>query len=209
MRPSRPDERRAAFDHFVADSTDGLLRTAYLVTGDAGHAEDLVQETFFELARRWPRVASMENPRAYARKILVNSALDGSRRRSRHRSELEQSAIPDGAADGEPEASPAAFSAVEERVELIRALGALPPRQRAALVLRYFDDLSESEVASTLRCSVGTVKSTTFRALEKMRALFPEKPAPEQMHLEPEQPEQEASPITASRVLATPDRKGE
>jgi len=76
--------------------------------------------------------------------------------------------------------------------ELIRALGELPPRQRAVLVLRYFDDLSESEVASTLGCSIGTVKSTTARALEKMRALVPER---------------EATAGTGSRVLARPEGK--
>lgn len=72
----------------MAEATDGLLRTAYLLTGDTGHAEDLVQETLVKIARRWSRVVSMESPRAYARRVLVNLALDGSERRSRHRAEL-------------------------------------------------------------------------------------------------------------------------
>lgn len=168
---------RLAFEHFVAESTDSLLRTAYLVTGDAGHAEDLVQESLFKVARRWARVGSMDSPQAYARRILVNLALDGSKRRSLHRAELSRPSHPDTRAGWQPEISQSAFAAVDERMELIGALGELPPRQRAALVLRYFDDLSEEEVASTLGCSVGTVKSTTSRALQKMRALVPKEEA--------------------------------
>src|SRR5581483_10263515 len=81
-------ERRADFDRFVADSTDALLRTAYLIVWDLGEAEDLVQETLFQVARRWPRVRRMEHPTAYARQILVNRALSGSGRRTRRRQEL-------------------------------------------------------------------------------------------------------------------------
>ena len=77
------NQRRADFDRFVADSTDTLLRTAYLIVWDLGEAEDLVQETLFEVARRWPRVRRMERPIAYARRILVNRALSGSARRTR------------------------------------------------------------------------------------------------------------------------------
>jgi RNA polymerase sigma-70 factor (sigma-E family) len=194
MPPIPRHERRAAFEDFVADATAGLLRTAYLITGDAGHAEDLVQETLFKVARRWSRVLSMESPRAYARRILVNAALDGAKRRSRHRAELAVVMTPPG--DPPPwvsAPSSRAFAVVDHRLELVRALGALPPRQRAALVLRYFDDLSESEVASTLHCSVGTVKSTTSRALEKMRALVQEHGGVQDMGV--------------SRVLPRPERK--
>jgi RNA polymerase sigma-70 factor (sigma-E family) len=162
------DQRSLAFEQFVEESTGSLLRTAYLVTGDASFAEDLVQESLFKVARRWARVGSMGSPRAYARKILVNLALDGSKRRSLHRGELGKESRPDGPAS---EVAWSAFGAVDDRLELIRALGELPARQRAALVLRFFDDLSEAEVASTLGCSVGTVKSTTSRALAKMREL--------------------------------------
>src|SRR6185312_9100293 len=80
--------RRADFDRFVADSSDALLRTAYLIVWDLGEAEDLVQETLFEVARRWPRIRRMERPIAYARRILVNRALGGSARRTRRRREL-------------------------------------------------------------------------------------------------------------------------
>jgi DNA-directed RNA polymerase specialized sigma24 family protein len=75
--------RRADFERFVADSSHALLRTAYLIVWDLGEAEDLVQETLFEVARRWPRIRRMERPLAYARRILVNRALRGSARRTR------------------------------------------------------------------------------------------------------------------------------
>ena len=177
MPPVRRDQRRAAFEQFVAESTGSLLRTAYLVTGDSGHAEDLVQQSLFKIARRWSRVVSMENPQAYARRILINVALDDSKRRSRHRAELARQSLPDRppSMPWESEISWGALVSADDRLELIRALGELPSRQRAVLVLRYFDDLTESEVASALGCSIGTVKSTTSRALEKMRALVPNK----------------------------------
>ncbi|HMK99441.1 MAG TPA: SigE family RNA polymerase sigma factor [Acidimicrobiales bacterium] len=194
MPEVRRDQRRAAFEQFVAGTTDSLLRTAYLVTGDTGLAEDLVQESLFRVARRWSRVVSMDSPEAYARRILVNLALDGSERRSRHRAELEVQSHPGGPPRWEAEIPWAGFSVVEARIELIRALGELTARQRTALVLRYFDDLSEAEVASALRCSVGTVKSTTARALEKMRALVEQ---------------QKSADSTGYRVLACPERKGE
>ena len=188
-------EHRADFDHFVAQSTGGLLRTAFLVTGDVGLAEDLVQESLFKVARRWSRVRAMDSPGAYARRIVVNLALDGSKRRSRHRAELagQESAARPEAVPGasQSETSWSAFSAVDQRIELLHALTALAPRQRAALVLRYFDDLSEAEVASMLRCSIGTVKSTTSRALDKMRALVPARD----------------EPVPEVSVLATPQRK--
>jgi RNA polymerase sigma-70 factor (sigma-E family) len=156
------NERRADFDRFVADSTDTLLRTAYLIVWDLGEAEDLVQETLFEVARRWPRVRRMERPVAYARRILVNRALNGSGRRTRRRQELTVSMPPERAADarGAPE--------FDGQDELVGALAALPPRQRAVLVLRYFLDLPEAEVAAALNCSLGTVKSTASRGLARL-----------------------------------------
>ena len=176
MSPGRREQSRAAFEEFVAGSTASLLRTAYLVTGDAGHAEDLVQESLFKIARNWSRVVTMDSPVAYARRILINAALDDSKRRSRHRDELARHRLPDRplSRPWESEISWGALAGTDDRLELVRALGGLPPRQRAVLVLRYFDDLTEAEVASTLGCSLGTVKSTHSRALEKMRALVPD-----------------------------------
>jgi RNA polymerase sigma-70 factor (sigma-E family) len=154
--------RRVDFERFVSDSSGTLLRTAYLIVWDLGEAEDLVQETLFEVARRWPRIRRMERPLAYARRILVNRAVSGSARRSRRRQEL-TAAMPSESAvgmDGLAESGAAD--------ELMNALAALPPRQRAVLVLRYFLDLPEAEVAAALKCSLGTVKSTASRGLARL-----------------------------------------
>ncbi len=163
MRQSRS---RLEFDDFVADSVDGLLRAAYLIAWDFGEAEDLVQECLFRVARRWPRVRVMAHPAAYARKVLVNLALDEGSRRTRHRAELAPSHV-----EREDEAAVRVLGWVETNTDLTNTLGELAPRQRVALVLRYFDDLSEAQVAELMGCSVGTVKSTTSRALERLRAI--------------------------------------
>jgi RNA polymerase sigma-70 factor (sigma-E family) len=150
---------RRDFDRFVAESTDGLLRTAYLIVWDLPEAEDLVQETLFKVARRWPKVRRMEHPAAYARRILVNLALDGGVKRSRRRAELSEAPAGEAAAPSAP---------IDTDDELHAALAALPPRQRAVLVLRYFLDLPEAEVATALQCSLGTVKSTASRGLARL-----------------------------------------
>jgi RNA polymerase sigma-70 factor (sigma-E family) len=147
------------FNRFVGENSDGLLRTAYLMVGDLHEAEDLVQETLFKVASRWPRVSRMDKPVAYARRILVNLALHGSSKRSRNRAELK-------AAPPAETAAQAAHLDIED--QLFDALAALPPRQRAALVLRYFLDLSEAEAAAVLSCSLGTVKSSTSRGLRRL-----------------------------------------
>jgi RNA polymerase sigma-70 factor (sigma-E family) len=133
-----------------------------LIVWDLGEAEDLVQETLFEVARRWPRVRRMERPSAYARRILVNRALSGAGRRARRRQELTDPMPPDR---GHKQTNGAALG---EQDELMTALAALPPRQRAVLVLRYFLDLPEAEVAAALKCSLGTVKSTASRGLARL-----------------------------------------
>ena len=168
-RGIRPSRSREDFDHFVADSVDGLLRAAYLIAWDFAEAEDLVQECLFRVARHWPRVRGMEHPNAYARKVLVNLALDEGRRRTRHRSELATSGSA-AVEEREDEAAVRVFGWVETNTDLTSALAELAPRQRVALVLRSFDDMSEAQVAEVMGCSVGTVKSTTSRALERLRA---------------------------------------
>src|SRR5260370_40501235 len=101
------EDRRADFERFVTDSTDGLLRTAYLIVWDLPEAEDLVQETLLKVAKRWPRIRRMERSGAYARRILVNLALEGSARRLRRRHELTE-APPDRLDDaGDPNATDA------------------------------------------------------------------------------------------------------
>jgi RNA polymerase sigma-70 factor (sigma-E family) len=160
----RNGRARTEFERFAAVHADALLRSAYLMAGDRGEAEDLVQECLLRLARKWPRVHSMEHPGAYARRVLFNLILDGGRRRARRRTELLSAQATDG--DGRVEETTAAL---ETRVELVQALGALPARQRAVLVLRYFADLPASEVARILDCSPGTIKSSTSRGLQRLR----------------------------------------
>ncbi len=159
---------RIDFDRFVAETAEPLLRSAYLITWDFAEAEDLVQECLFKVARRWPRVKKMERPIAYARTVLIHLALDQGKRRSQRRSELgpEATGLLEAHHD---DAAVRTLGGVETSTDLLGVLRELPPRQRAALVLRYFDDLSEAEVADVMGCSVGTVKSTTSRALGRLR----------------------------------------
>ena len=149
----------AEFEAFVAGSGQRLLRTAYLLVGDAGAAEDLVQTALERTARRWSRLDG--EPEAYARTVLANLATDRWRAlRVRPRETLGSHAEPSGA-------DPA--DSVALRRTLIGALNELPRRQRAVLVLRFLDDLSEAQTAAALGISVGTVKSTTNRALTRLR----------------------------------------
>jgi RNA polymerase sigma-70 factor (sigma-E family) len=173
MQLPRRGRTRVEFERFVDTCAGELLRTGYLIVWDLEEAEDLVQETLLRVARRWPRVRRMDQPVAYARRILVNLAINDAKRRSRRRRELEP---PDGApleaqAD---EAAAGMYEALDARAELLGALAVLPPRQRAVLVLRYFEDLSEAQTAHTLNCSVGTVKSAASRGLARLRETFDE-----------------------------------
>jgi RNA polymerase sigma-70 factor (sigma-E family) len=171
----RRDRTRAEFDRFVMRHSDGLLKTGYLMTADLLETEDLVQECLLRVARRWPRVRSMEHPEAYARRILVNLALRGSRNRTRRNKELQTSEdrfdrglLGERAVLDRPLGDPGG--------EVLAALSSLPGRQRAVLVLRYFGDHSEADVAETLGCSPGTVKSTASRALARLREALEQPP---------------------------------
>jgi RNA polymerase sigma-70 factor (sigma-E family) len=156
------------FDVFVAGNLEQLLKTAYLITWDAGEAEDLVQECLFKVARRWPRVRGMAEPGGYARRVLVNLAFDGARGRARRRGEL------DGAPPVADRPALDLLVGLDTRAELLDALSRLTPRQRAVLVLRYFNDLTEAQTAEVLGCSPGTVKSNASRGLARLReALAP------------------------------------
>lgn len=163
-----PSRDRRAFDEFVAASADRLVRTAYLLCGDRGHAEDLVQTALLRTARRWRTARSQ--PEAYARRVVVNLAKDRWRDLARRPAEAPM----DGAEDQVGQIR--VYDGLLDRDELLRAARRLPPGQRAVLVLRFFDDLSVEETAATLGCSTGTVKSQTSRALDRLRAaLTPEK----------------------------------
>src|SRR5580658_7360518 len=165
------NQAQEEFEQFVAGSADDLLRTAHAIVWDLTTAEDLVQECLLRTARRWPRVRSMEYPLAYARRILVNLALDGAPRRHRQNSELDPGTRL-RLDERHDEAAARAFGTVDSASVVLAALGGLAPRQRAVLVLRYLEDLSEAQVAETLGCSVGNVKSTAWRALERLRLVL-------------------------------------
>ncbi|XVV10347.1 SigE family RNA polymerase sigma factor [Actinoplanes sp. CA-131856] len=150
------------FRAFVEREWAPLLRTAYLLTGDRGHAEDLVQSALEKTHRRWGRVSRMDAPVAYVRRAMVNTAVSWRRRRRVSEVPLLLSDAP----AGDP------YGPLDQRHEIITALRGLPPRMRAVLVLRYFADLSEAETAAALGCSVGSVKSQASRGLERLRAEF-------------------------------------
>ncbi|TCC11500.1 SigE family RNA polymerase sigma factor [Kribbella soli] len=151
------------FDDFVRGSATRLLRTAVLLTGDRGAGEDLVQETYEKIYVHWPRIRTGA-PEAYARKTLTNLAANRWRTRRRRPAEV-------ALAENHDEPTPDDSEAYAVRQQLLRALQDLPPRQRAAIVLRYYDDLTEAQTAEILGCSVGTVKSQTSRALDRLRLI--------------------------------------
>jgi RNA polymerase sigma-70 factor (sigma-E family) len=143
----------------------GATRLAYLLTGDRALAEDLVQDAFVRLAGRLAHLRDEGAFEPYLRRTIVNLARSHWRRRKVERSYLERIA-PHGRLRPEPSHQPD----VEEHEEMWRALSLLPARQRAALVLRFYEDLSEREIADVLRCPVGTVKSLVSRGLATLRS---------------------------------------
>jgi RNA polymerase sigma-70 factor (sigma-E family) len=169
----------ASFDDFVDESTDELLRVACFITWDEAEAEDLVQDCLIRIANRWPRVQHMEMPFAYARRVLVNLALDGRARHRRRRGELTRSShceVADEPSGYDVTDARAASSidAVAERSALIAEIGRLSPQQRTVLGLRYFLDLSEAQTAEIIGVSVGTVKTSASRGLARLRELMSE-----------------------------------
>lgn len=150
------------FAEFVQARYAALARSAYLLTGDRGHAEDLVQSALVVTLNAWPRLSSLQAAEPYARTTMVRL----SRRWAKRRWRLEQPTATDSLVLlATP--LPAADSAAA--MDLQQVLSFLPWEQRAVLVLRYFDDLSERETAAVLGCSEGTVKSRASRALTKLR----------------------------------------
>jgi RNA polymerase sigma-70 factor (sigma-E family) len=151
---------RDGFADFVLLSRTRLLRTAWLLTGDWHAAEDLVQTALIKCYPHWPRIAA-DQPEAYVRKAVFSVYASWWRRR--WRGEISTASLPEHSGDYD------GYAAANERAILVAALGQLPPRQRATLVLRYFEDLSEVDTAAALGCSVGTVKSQTAKALSQLR----------------------------------------
>ncbi len=156
----------ADFADYVRARQGRLLRAAYLVCGDAHLAEDLLQGALVKLARHWDQVRE-EQPDAYVRRILYNDAVSSWRRRRHEVVGL------DAAPPEEPPAAGLDQERVEARLDVLRALDTLTPRQRATVVLRFFEDRSERDTAEVLGVSVGTVKSQTHDALTRLRAALP------------------------------------
>lgn len=161
-------DREAEFEAFVAARSDELMRVALTLTGDRGHAEDLVQTALLKACRHWGRIAR-EDPYPYVRRIVVTSAAGW--RRQRSTSEIVALPAPEARREaGRPDES----DRIAERDAMSTALATLPPRMRAVLFLRYGEDLSEAATAEALGCSVHTVKSQTARGLARLRALLGE-----------------------------------
>lgn len=150
------------FREFVLARGAALSRAAYLLTGNRSQAEELVQGALVKAAVRWRRVSASGDPEPYVRKIMVNDHISWWRRFS-----LREQFSP--VAVDVPVTDPADRTA--ERVDLAAALAKLAPRQRAVIVLRFYEDLSEAETAAILGCAVGTVKSQTSDALARLRRL--------------------------------------
>ena len=156
------DGRDGEFQEFATAAWPRLLRTAYLLAGDRHTAEDLVQSTLERTYVAWWRVRGADDPDAYVRRILFNEHARRFRRRLR---EHLVTTVPERAAED-------GFGRLDDRAELLAALAGLPPRQRQAVVLRYWEDLSEAQAAAAMGCSVGTVKSQASKGVAKLRAVF-------------------------------------
>jgi len=151
----------AGFRDYVAARQHALLRTARMLTGDEHTAEDLVQTALERVWPRWEKLAASGEPDAYVRKVLVNTYASWWRRK--WRGERSTADLPESASANDD------FARADLADALRRLLPTLPTRQRAVLVLRYYDDLTEAATAEALGCSVGTVKSQTSKALSRLR----------------------------------------
>lgn len=152
---------RHDFEEFVAARSPALLRTAYLLTGHHADAEDLLQRALLKAVPAWSRIRG--EPEAYVRRILVRENI--SRWRGRRWREISVDRLPDASM---PDVT------TEDRLVLAQALARLAPRQRAVIVLRYFEDLTEAETARILGVGVGTVKSQHRDAIARLRTLMPD-----------------------------------
>jgi len=147
-----------AFEAFARARLSALLRFGYALTGNREAAADLVQEAPVRTGARWSRLAQSQDPEGDARRIMVNTNVSWWRQRRRERL---TAAVPDRGRDTQL-----------RDYELWEALRSLPSRQRAVMVLRYYEDLSEAQTADLLGCSVGTVKSQSAKAIGKLRAIL-------------------------------------
>jgi len=151
------DEQLSAF---VSRDGAALLRFAYLLCRDSGRAEDLVQDALVRMLRRWRSGSVADSPLAYARRVITNEYLGWRRLRASGEVALEHdAAVPDAA------------GLVDERDRVWRLIGSLPPRARAVLVLRYYEELPDREIAAVLGCAEATVRSIAARAFHTLRGV--------------------------------------
>lgn len=158
-------QRDEEFREFMRNRASQLHQSAYLLCGDWHLADDLVQDTLVKAYQHWPRIRQVESPDAYVRRILLNEVRSRWRRRERA---VPVTRFPDGR---EP-AAPDTADEIARRAGLLQALVALPLRQRATIVLRYLEGMSERETADALGCTEGTVKSQSARALGTLRTFL-------------------------------------
>ena len=149
------------FEEYAGTAWPSLYRYAFLLAGNHADAEDIAQQTLMKAHRSWSRITDSDSPTAYLRRMLTNTYLS-QRRPKRLRLEL--------LTDAPPEPCHAPVGGPEERMVLWPHVKSLPPRQRAVIVLRYYEDLTEQEIADALGCSRGNVKSTAHHALKALRA---------------------------------------
>jgi RNA polymerase sigma-70 factor (sigma-E family) len=162
--PARTDLPTPSYEEYVGARWTALYRTAYLLTGHHADAEDLAQATLVKAYQSWAKVSAASSPDAYVRRILTNVFLSSRRPLRVSRERL---------TDRPPDVDvPAAHH--DDRLVLWPHVAALPPRQRAVVVLRYYEDLTEQQIADALGCSPGTVKSTASDALRALRARMAE-----------------------------------
>jgi RNA polymerase sigma-70 factor (sigma-E family) len=156
------EEHERDFPAYFTASWPRMYRTALAIAGDAASAEDACQAAFAKAYASWSRVCAADHPDAYVRRMVVNEVL-GTRRSAWWRRERPHAEV------GEPPPRPSFEDGVADRSTLWDAVGGLPPRQRAVIVLRYYEDLSEEQIAAALGCSRGTVKSQASAALANLR----------------------------------------
>ena len=150
----------ADFTEYAEARSATLFRTAYLMVGDFQLAEDLLQEALVKTLMAWPRLHDRDRLEAYSRRIIVTTLISWRRRRSFHERPME--VLPERSG-----LDPAVAVVTHDAV--IAALGTVPPRQRAAIVLRYYEDLTEAQTAEAMGCSVGAVKSQVSEGLRRLR----------------------------------------
>ncbi|WP_020669376.1 SigE family RNA polymerase sigma factor [Amycolatopsis nigrescens] len=161
------DERdEQEFAEYFAAKRDSVRRTAYMLCGDWHRADDLAQIAFVALHRRWRKIRDRSATDAYLRKTLVRASIDESRRPWRRERQVEQ--LPEAESGGRLDEQ------VATRQDLLVGLREVPPKQRAVLVLRYFEGLDVAGVAKALGCSEGNVKSQTARGLANLRGVLGE-----------------------------------